>query len=287
MFAAFRKQLSIMTLANEVYLNPTTESVYLDLAKKENFQPDSLVLSDGIKAHWLGPRTADKILIYFHGGGFVLTCSPGHAQWAFDVTQTLAKEHSVSCILLGYTMSTESPYPTQLKQAVELVQYIIEKEGKKPSDIIIGGDSAGGNLTLAVLSHILHPHSKVPTKLNLSEPFRAALLISPWVSFASDDPSFKTNQTTDLIPNLGAERWGNSYLGDAPPDAYNQAILADASWWKGLDDVVKEILIWGGGGEVLIDSINAFSKTLKSAHPKTDYVVQVSDTYVCEVVLPY
>ena len=70
-------------------MNASTEATYLELAKKEGFQPDSINLKDGSKAFWMGPKSAQKILVYFHGGGYVLPCSPGHARWLFEVTQAL------------------------------------------------------------------------------------------------------------------------------------------------------------------------------------------------------
>ncbi|KAK5275609.1 hypothetical protein LTR16_012315, partial [Cryomyces antarcticus] len=116
------------------------------------------------------------------------------------------------------------------------------KEGKKPSDIIIGGDSAGGNLTLALMSHLLHPHPKLP-KLELSEPLRAAVLISPWVRFATTDDSARRNATSDMLPPAAAQRWSEAFLGGARLDEYNQPTIADDDWFKGLENVVSEILV--------------------------------------------
>ena len=42
---------------------------------------------------------------------------------------------------------------------------------------------------------------------------------------------------------------------------------------------MKEILIWGGGGEVLIDSIDAISQKLKEAYPKTEYVKEAGASH--------
>lgn len=64
-----------------------------------------------------------------------MPASPAHLGWVLDVTQTLSKEHSFSCLFLGYTCAPEAQYPTQLGQAAEALQYLLEKEGKKPSDV--------------------------------------------------------------------------------------------------------------------------------------------------------
>lgn len=67
-YAALRTQLGSLNLAQEKWLDATTEQNYRDLAKKENFQPDSIVLSDGCKAHWIGAKKKEKVLVYLHGG---------------------------------------------------------------------------------------------------------------------------------------------------------------------------------------------------------------------------
>lgn len=289
LYAMLRKQLGIMTIKQEHYMSPTTEATYLEVAKKQGFQPDSIVLPSGCKAHWLGKKNAEKVILYFHGGGYVLPCSGGHMKWLFDLTQDLSKSSSVSAVLLGYTVAPDAQYPTQLKQAAELLEYMIEKEGKKPSDLIVAGDSAGGNLTLSLLSHLLHPHPDV-SKLSISEPLRAAILISPWVKFATDDDSATRNKYSDMIGPDAAHRWASAFLGSAPLDNYNQPVLADPNWFNGLDQRVKEILVWGGGGEVLIDSIEVIGKKLKEAHSKTEVVVQPKvghEDFIIEVILGY
>lgn len=53
-------------------------------------------------------------------------------------------------------------------------------------------------------------------------------------------------------------------------------ILADSGWFSELEAIVSDILVWGGGGEVLIDSIDQIVNQLKGVYPKTEYIVQVS-----------
>lgn len=124
------------------------------------------------------------------------------------------------------------------------------------------------------MSHLLHPHPEIQTQIKLSEPLSAAILISPWVKFATDYDSIKRCAGSDLVGAVPAIRWGSLFLGEAPPDKYNEATLADGDWFSGLDSQAKDILLWAGGAEVLIDSIASLAKTLKKAHPKMEYVVE-------------
>lgn len=142
--------------------------------------------------------------------------------------------------------------------------------------MIIVGDSAGGNLGLALFSHILHPHPEVSTKFRLAQPFAAAVLISPWVNFDINQPSFARNVQTDYLDPRVGDRWSKTFLGGAELDNYNQPVLSESDWFAGLDGVVTEVLVWGGGAEVLIDSIDRIVAQLKSVFPKLDYVKEVS-----------
>lgn len=192
------------------------------------------------------------------------------------MTQDLSKHFSVNVLLLGYTCAPEAQYPTQLCEAVELLDNLINAQRRRPQDIILAGDSAGGNLALALISHILHPHPDVPTKIHLDEPLRAAVLVSPWVDFDVNQTSFDRNVNTDYLTKVVGACWSGAFMGSAKPDKYNQPKLADAAWFKNVDSVVGDVLIWGGGGEVLIDSIEKFAEGFKAIHPNTDYIVEVS-----------
>jgi acetyl esterase/lipase len=135
------------------------------------------------------------------------------------------------------------------------LQYLLKS--RSPSTILIGGDSAGGNLTAALLGHLTHPHpaSSIP-RITLSEPLLGVVLISPWMGFDISRASYQENQYLDMIPAAAAQRWSNAFMGNAKPDRYNQPILAPSSWWN--DIPVKDVLITGGDEEVLIDEIREF-----------------------------
>ena len=62
--------------------------------------------------------------------------------------------------------------------------------------------------------------------------------------------------------------------GSAPIDNYNQPYLADGNWFEGLDKQVKDIFVWGGSGELLIDSIEHTTKIIQGSHPRVDLHVE-------------
>ncbi|KAF2224898.1 Alpha/Beta hydrolase protein [Elsinoe ampelina] len=274
LYAALRSFTANNTLSGDRASGGTTEDTYLEVAKKKGFQPDTLILKGGLKAHWLGNRGADRVLLYFHGGGYVLAAGPGHVNWVYRWAQEASKDKSTSALMLSYTLAPEGQYPTQLQQAAEVLNYLLTEGGKRPSQIIIGGDSAGGNLASALLCHLLHPHPEVePVKL--SEPLAGALLLSPWVEFIRADEHYRANMYNDMIGIKAARKWSSAFLGSAPNDNYTQPGTADASWFSGLPLVVSKIFVYGGALEVLIGSIIIFADKLRSAHPNVEFFVEV------------
>lgn len=136
-FAALRTNLTITSAATEQWVNPTTEAGYLQLAKTKGFQPETTVLEGhgGLKLYWIGHKTAKKVLLYFHGGGYVLACSPGHYVWLWELQQALAKDASVSVVVVGYTLAPHGQYPKQLQEAVEALRWLLETQKYAPGDV--------------------------------------------------------------------------------------------------------------------------------------------------------
>ncbi|RAR03607.1 alpha/beta hydrolase fold domain containing protein [Stemphylium lycopersici] len=262
MFAAFRTNLGNLDLAQDRYINGGSSTpAYIKHAEQHDFVPDSITLPSGAQAHWLRSRSAKKVLVYFHGGGYVMPCSAGHLLWLDDFQKSLGPD--VSALLLAYDLAPEAKYPTQLKQAIELLHHLVHTDSRDPSDLILAGDSAGGNLILGILSHLAHRHPDV-APLSLPSKIHAILLISPWCSLTqTNTPAFITNAERDMFDARTLTRWSSAFLGSHSPfagDFYSEPVLASSEWWEPVADFVGEVLIWIGDNEVLKDGIEAFAK---------------------------
>jgi len=196
-----------------------------------------------------------------------MPATPGHVAYLSDLIETLNKAgSSISCCLLAYTLAPQAVYPTQIVQAASLINYLFQTESRSPSDLILAGDSAGGNLLAGLLSHILHPHPGVQAIDLNSTAFRAALFLSPWVSFDTSHPSYARNAQSDMFDHVPLETWSSAFLGSNKRqgirmgDSYSEPLIAEPSWWNGVHKVVSQVMIWGGGGEILIDGIKAFAE---------------------------
>ncbi len=98
----------------------------------------------------LGPDAAAvlPVLIWFHGGGWVFS--------SLDTHDRLVREYAdgagVATINVDYALAPEAKFPQALLECAEVVRVIAAEAaawGIDPARILIGGDSAGGNLALA------------------------------------------------------------------------------------------------------------------------------------------
>jgi acetyl esterase len=96
------------------------------------------------------PRTdqVTPVIVYFHGGGWVWSSVDTHDR----VARELSAAGKVSVVSVDYSLSPEAKFPRALNECVEVVKYIAQHGGDwglDTSQILLSGDSAGGNLALA------------------------------------------------------------------------------------------------------------------------------------------
>ena len=181
-------------------------------------------------------------------------------------------------------LAPESPLPTQLRQANAALSHLVNK-GISPANIVIGGDSAGGNLALQLMSHILHPLPSIPPPPVLSQALAGAILISPWCEYNASGASFVRNDRKDVISARSCAHFAGVVKAGLTPDLeyYCQPLSAPASWWKGLDGVYSRVLVTAGENECLLDQI-VETGTMISHHVK-DAVTMVEPGAVHEEMI--
>jgi acetyl esterase/lipase len=185
-------------------------------------------------------------------------------------------------------LAPEYPFPTQLRQATAAVQHLLDK-GMSPSNITIAGDSAGGNLALQLASVLLHPHPSLPlpprpdprgadaspSPSEFQQPFGGLLLISPWVEFATNTPSYVRNSARDVIPASAYQ-----FFADAVQPGVTHALryhfepgLAPRDWWTGFGRVFSRVLVTAGEHEMPIDQIQAIAAVITEEEQDTSVFV--------------
>ena len=199
------------------------------------------------------------------GGGFVLAASTGHFNFINNLLKGLnSNGHDVAVFFLAYTLAPTAAYPTQLRQAVEALRYILSDSSRSPSSVLVGGDSAGGNLALGTLLHLSHPNPEIDP-LPITEKLAGVCALAPWVSFRSDWPSLDQNRYKDIIPKEALTKWSDDYLNGRKGDAWSEPMLAPLDWWK--DALVERVIFVAGKDEILLDAIDEFVTRFKVFSP--------------------
>jgi len=139
--------------------------------------PRGVTLSRVQQPAFTGDRISVKqpsmTVLYIHGGAYI----GGITKTYHNLAGRLAKKLNAEVFLPVYPFAPEHPYPAAVNRVMEAYEYLLSL-GKKPQDIVIAGDSAGGGLTLATLLHIRDKGLEQP---------RCAVTFSPGSNAFPDD----------------------------------------------------------------------------------------------------
>ncbi|KAK2612487.1 hypothetical protein QQS21_001425 [Conoideocrella luteorostrata] len=280
-YAILRKATVRLTPVQLQLISPLTNVVYKRYARSTKIKAETVDLGHGAQGHWLGNKDAKNVLIWYHGGGFCLPANLGYFKFLDSLIASSRKANKdLAVFVLTYTLAPGAAYPTQLIQAVHALRYILKQTGRKPSQVLIGGDSAGGNLVMGVLSHLAHVHPSIP-ELKISEPLAGAVGIAPWTLIGEDHSDREIYSGGDLITPAVDRPWSSAFLGGAEKDYFTSASIAPQSWFEKYP--VKNVLICGGGSEILLPAIEDLAEKLKAALPNVELFVGPGEGHVAPV----
>jgi acetyl esterase/lipase len=156
--------------------------------------------------------TSDVTVLYFHGGAYYL-CDPATHR---PVTSKVAKLTGGRVYSVRYRLAPQSPFPAQLLDGlVAYMNLLYPPEDAfhtavPPEKIVFGGDSAGGNLSMALLQLLLQRHRNsapghLPTvtwnNKTCTLPLPAGVAVnSPWLDVTRSLPSIEGNVKYDYLP---------------------------------------------------------------------------------------
>ena len=147
---------------------------------------------NGMYAEWVGVNRAHMkkyVILYCHGGGYMT----GSSLYARTLTTKLAATTSMDALCFDYRLSPENPYPAALDDAIKAWNYLMLL-GYGARDVIVAGDSAGGNLALCLVHRLQKEERLLP---------RGLVLMSPWTDLCATGKSHETRASLD--PVLDAE----------------------------------------------------------------------------------
>lgn len=158
-------------------------------------------------AEWIVPRGAapDRAILYIHGGAF-MTCSPNTHR---PMVAQMAVAAQSPAVMLRYRLAPEHPFPAALEDCRSVYHWMLSKR-IDPRSIVISGDSAGGNLALALLISLRDASEPLPA---------AAVCISP----VTDMTDYAAGSRLSKIHN-------DPIFGDIP---HNTQLIEP--YWRGRD----------------------------------------------------
>jgi monoterpene epsilon-lactone hydrolase len=158
---------------------------------------------DGVAGEWsiVGGSEPSRVLLYFHGGGY---CSGSILSHRRLVTEA-GRAAGMRTLAIGYRLAPEHPYPAAHEDALAAWRFL-RRQGLAASSIVVGGDSAGGNLTLGLINRLRAAEEELPA---------CAWLLSPWTDLTMSGETLATKDAIDpLIHEAYLTELADAY---APP----------------------------------------------------------------------
>ena len=210
------------------------------VADDVNLEPVDL---DGVKGEWsIVPRAdASRVLIYFHGGGY---CSGSIVSHRRLVTEA-GRAGGLRTLAPDYRLSPEHPFPAARDDALTVWRRL-RSDGHAANQIAGGGDSAGANLTLALVGELQRAGEDLPGAL---------WLLSAWVDLAMSGATLVSKSAVDPLIQKGyLEELASAYAptGMDRKDPRLSPLYADLS---GLPPTLIQI----GSAETLLDDAVRFA----------------------------
>ncbi len=201
----------------------------------------------GVSGEWLRPRHGNSAgtLLYLHGGGY-FACSPETHR---PITGSFA-QRGLDVFSPDYRLAPEHPFPAAIEDAVSAYRGLLAA-GLSANSIVVGGDSAGGGLAVAMLLSLREAGDRLPA---------AAVLFSPWTDLAGTGDSVRTNHKRDaMFPGQGMERAAAPYLAGADPrHPLASPVYADLGG-------LPPLLLHVGSYEILLDDSRRLADRAQAA----------------------
>ena len=150
-------------------------------------KPDQLA---GLPVEWVRPRSLTQpdtapICLYLHGGAFAMGGLNSHR----DLASQFAQRAQIRLLMVDYRLAPEHPFPAALDDVLAVYRALLA-QGIPAQRLLLGGDSAGGNLALGTAQAIRAQGLAPPAAL---------VLFSPWLDLTGHSPSRQANAASDVM----------------------------------------------------------------------------------------
>ena len=141
----------------------------------------------GVGGEWsiVPGSDATRVLLFFHGGGY---CSGSTLSHRRMVTEA-GRAAGARTLAVGYRLAPEHPFPAALDDAMTAWRFL-RGQGVAAAHVAIGGDSAGGGLTAALINRLRETRDELPA---------CAWLVSPWTDLTMSGSTLASKDAVDPL----------------------------------------------------------------------------------------
>ncbi|HEY5148038.1 MAG TPA: alpha/beta hydrolase [Polyangiaceae bacterium] len=210
-----------------------------------------------VSGEWVSMRdqaeqtSSRGVILYFHGGGFVM----GSPQTHRVVTWRLARATGRRVLAIAYRKAPDHAFPAWVDDGVAAFQWLVDR-GYAAKDILLAGDSAGGNLALAVAHRLRREARPLPGGM---------ILFSPWADLACEAKSYRKNRRSDAMFHAKSVRETGAFLtrGADPKHPEASPVHADLAGFP-------PMLLFAGTRELFVDDARTIARHATASGVRAD-----------------
>ncbi|MCB1743671.1 MAG: alpha/beta hydrolase fold domain-containing protein [Gammaproteobacteria bacterium] len=204
--------------------------------------------ANGVPAQWISAPESleDRVFLFIHGGGYYR----GSADISRSICAWIARCCRARVLTIDYRLAPEHPFPAAIDDTYTAYGWLLSK-GVDAKRIVVGGVSAGGGLTLALLLKLKAMGDPMPA---------AAVPMSAWADLLQTGASFVGKADEDpSISKPYLDRAAEKYLGSADPrDPLASPLYGELG---GLPPLLLQV----GSAETLLDDSVEFARRAETA----------------------
>lgn len=218
-----------------------------------------------------GPTDDTGAILFLHGGGYIAGSAFAHR----GMLARLSRCAQAPVYAPDYRLAQVAPFPAAFEDALGAWDFLIREHNLSPDQIVLGGDSAGGGLALALMAHLLNNNQRPAGLIGFSS----------WSDLTLSGPSLKSNEKTDAILIAGRmpELCDIVLNGADPADPRISPLFA--TWTN-----PPPVYLQASETEILLDDTRRMADTLRAAGgearvdlwPDAPHVWQIFDGWIPE-----
>ncbi|HKC35624.1 MAG TPA: alpha/beta hydrolase [Chitinophagaceae bacterium] len=203
---------------------------------------------EGVTCYWFVPGKFDKnkIVIYLHGGMFVL----GSIETYRAMISHFASAFSAKILFIEYALAPEKPFPNGINDILKVYRELIRRY--PDANITLMGDSAGAGLAATLIKMASEEKLQIPSRV---------IFLSPWLYLRGNTESYETRKKLD--PILTKDKL-MQYAGYYAANNWNEADPGQFTF-----NNFPPLLILVGSNEILFDDSKLFYEKIKLLQPES------------------